>query len=208
MPVWVRLHNLPLHFWHSKVLIAIGNTLGRMLKIDGERHIKGIFTFAIICVEVDLSRGLPERIILNFNNTQWKQPLDYENTAFKCWGCQQTGHLYNTCPSINKSKQQQRKPKGWQNIDAVFKKATTEKKEEQNTSKDKNQDNKDKEINEEKEQELQLEISGNKRSHSPEGSDPDKEQPMSTMENQLAIIDSLPNMDGWRKVEKKKGRKT
>lgn len=69
MPVWVRLHNLPLHLWHSKALIAIGNTLGRMLKIDKERHIKGIFTFARICVEVDLSRGLPEGIILNFNNT-------------------------------------------------------------------------------------------------------------------------------------------
>lgn len=191
MPVWVRMHNLPLHFWHSKALIAIGNTLGRMLKIDGERHLKGIFTFARICVKVDLSRGLPESIILNLYNTQWKQPLDYENIAFRCRGCQQTGHLYNACPNLNKSKQQQRNPKGWQNIDAAFKKATT--------AKEKDQDNKDKEINEGKEQEPQLEISG-KRSHSPEGSDSDKEQPTNTMENQLAIIDSTPNMDGWRKV--------
>ena len=55
-------------------------------------------------------------------------------------------------------------------------------------------------MNEEKEQELQLEINGNKRSHSPEGSDSDKEQPMNTEGNQLAIIDSTPTMDGWRKV--------
>lgn len=134
--------------------------------------------------------------------------MDYENTAFRCRGCQQTGHLYNACPSLNKSKQQQRKLKGWQNIDAAYKKANTVKKEEQNTAKDKNQDNKDKEINEEKEQEIQLEIGGNKRSHNPEGSDSDKEQPMSMMENQLVVLDSPPNMDGWRKVEKKKGRKT
>lgn len=47
MPVWVRLHNLPLHFWHHNVLIAIGNTLGKFLKIDGDRLTRGLFTFAI-----------------------------------------------------------------------------------------------------------------------------------------------------------------
>lgn len=149
-----------------------------------------------------------ESIILNFNNTQWKQSLDYENTAFRCRGCQQTSHLYNACPSIIKSKQQPKKPKGWKNTDVVYKKTASEKKEEQNTTKNKEQENKDKEMKEEKKQEPQLEINGNKRSHSPEGSDSDKEQPMNTEGNQLAIIDSTPTIDGWRKVEKKKGRMT
>lgn len=126
MPVWVRLHNLPLHFWHFRTLTAIGNTLGKMLKIDTDRHLKGIFTFARICVEVDLSQGLPESIFLNFNNTQWKQPLDYENTAFRCRGCQQTGHFLKACPS--KSKPQQRKPRGWQNLDEVLNRRTARKK--------------------------------------------------------------------------------
>lgn len=125
MPVWVRLHNLPLHFWHFKALSAIGNSLGRMLKIDTDRHLKGIFTFARICVEVDLSQGLPESIFLTFNNIQWKQSLDYENTAFRCRGCQQTGHLLKACPS--KSKPQQRKSRGWQNLDEVLKRRTARK---------------------------------------------------------------------------------
>lgn len=60
MPVWVRLHSLPLHFWHHKVLIAIGNTLGKFLKTDENRLTKGVFTFARICVEVNLSQGLPK----------------------------------------------------------------------------------------------------------------------------------------------------
>lgn len=106
MPVWVRLHNLPLHFWHQKALTAIGNTLGKHIKTDAERHLKGIFTFTRICVEVDLSQGLPKSIILNFNNTQWTQPLDYESIAFRCRGCQQTGHLHSACPraSPNRNK--------------------------------------------------------------------------------------------------------
>lgn len=70
MPVWVRLHGLPLHFWHHKALTAIGNTLGKFLKMDDERATRGIFTFARICVEVDLSEGLPDHITLNFNNAQ------------------------------------------------------------------------------------------------------------------------------------------
>lgn len=40
---------------HHKILIAIVNTLGKFLKIDDDRLAKGIFTFARICVKVDLS---------------------------------------------------------------------------------------------------------------------------------------------------------
>lgn len=102
VPVWVRLHNVPLNFWHHKVLTAIGNSLGKFLKINGERVNQGIFTFARICVEVDLSQGLSDHITLNYNNTLRIQPLDYENTAFTCLRCMQTGHLQNTSPLARK----------------------------------------------------------------------------------------------------------
>ena len=71
MPVSVKLFNLPIHFWHYKVLEGIGNTLGSFLKADHERLSKDIYTFARICVEVDLSQGLPEHIILIHNGKQW-----------------------------------------------------------------------------------------------------------------------------------------
>ena len=113
VPVWVRLHNLPLHFWHEKVLSAIGNSLGKFLKTDEERINQGIFTYARICVEVDLSLGLPDHITLNFNNSLWTQPLDYENTTFRCRGCMQTRHLQYACPLARKdpkgNKKQQKK---------------------------------------------------------------------------------------------------
>jgi len=67
--VWVRLHNLPLHFWHHNVLIAIGISLGKFLKIDEDRLTMGIFTFSRICVELDLSWGLPNSIALSFKST-------------------------------------------------------------------------------------------------------------------------------------------
>ena len=69
MLVWVRIHNLPLHFWLPKVFEEMGNAIGKYLKLDMERVSRGIHTFSRICVEVDLSQGLPDSIILIHNNT-------------------------------------------------------------------------------------------------------------------------------------------
>ena len=51
------------------------------------------------------------------------------------------------------------------------------------------------------------EISGSKRIHGSEGSDLDKEYLTNINENQMSIITPTPNTSGWRKVDKKKGRK-
>jgi len=102
MPVWVRLPNLPLPYWHHQVLEDIGNLLGSFIKSDKERQDKGLFTYARICVEIDLSKGLPDRMHLKHESHIWLQRLDYENTAFRCRYCQLTGHLQDTCPLAKK----------------------------------------------------------------------------------------------------------
>ena len=45
MPVWVRLHNLPIHLWNDQVLAGIGNTIGRYIKMDTQRVEERIYTF-------------------------------------------------------------------------------------------------------------------------------------------------------------------
>jgi len=206
MLVSVRLHNLPLHFWHHKVLIAIGNTLGKFLKIDEGRLTKGIFTFARICVEVDLSQGLPQSIILNFNNTQWIQSLDYENTTFRCRGCLQIGHLLSACPQArnipNRNKQQQRRPKGWQHLEPLDEEEdttdTTEYKAEKDEQKtQRNTQEKEEAPNNPLQQQdpwtIGKETSGNKKTHGSEESESDKESPITITENQLSIVTTTPN---------------
>lgn len=92
MPVWVRLPNLPLPFWHHQVLEDIGNLLGKFIKSDSDLNEQGLFTYARICVEIDLSKGLPDRVQLLYEKHKWIQALDYENTAFRCRFCHLTGH--------------------------------------------------------------------------------------------------------------------
>ena len=75
--VWVRLHNLPLTFWHHQVLEGIGNTMGKLIKADLYRSSKGIFTFSRIYVEVELSKGIDYCIHIIHNNLQWTRPLDF-----------------------------------------------------------------------------------------------------------------------------------
>lgn len=105
MLVWVKLYNLPLHFLHIKVLLGIGNALGKFLKVDSERLTKDIYIVARICIEVDLSQGLPDHILLFHDEKQWSQSLDYENTAFRCQICHQIGHLQSACPQNKKRRE-------------------------------------------------------------------------------------------------------
>ena len=64
MLVWIRLHNLPLHFWNERILSGIGKNIGKYLKMDSQRLEERIYTFARICVDVDLSKGLSNHIQL------------------------------------------------------------------------------------------------------------------------------------------------
>ena len=115
--VWVRLLNLPMHFSCYEALKEIGNTLGKLVAIDGDCLLKGMITYARMCVEVDLSAGLPEKITLKWNSKPWVEQLDYENTTFRCKSCLQTGHLQSTCPMARPSKTRRPKSrtKRWDN---------------------------------------------------------------------------------------------
>ena len=119
-PIWVRLPNLPLHFWTPHFLSTIGNSLGRFIKINGDRISKGLVTFARICMEMDLNAGLSNRILIDWTNDEpYIHLLDYKNTSLRCRSCQQPGHLRETChffsiqsPTPIASK----KLKGWKKV--------------------------------------------------------------------------------------------
>ena len=75
VPVWVRLPNLLVHCWNFNSLQKIGNRLGIFIDIANN---KGQYTYARICVEVDLEAGLPEAVKLTVGSWQHYQKLDYE----------------------------------------------------------------------------------------------------------------------------------
>jgi hypothetical protein len=106
-PVWVRLPNLPLHFWGLPSLEAIGSALGKFHFACRETSRHNISTFSRICVEMDFSKGFPAKVILTGKNYSWSQKLDYERVSLRCRSCFETGHLATHCP---KGPKKNRKP--------------------------------------------------------------------------------------------------
>lgn len=202
MAVWVRLHNLPIHFCDKKILAVIGNSIGRFIKIDTQRLEEIIFTFARICVEVDLSKGLLKNIKLKHKDRIWLQSLDYDDTAFRCRICRQTGHLQNACPKYKNNSHIKKKTgnhqKGW-------KFSYTESNEEEDNEEEELVQNESNQTETQKKSPQEpmesqsgknvnsMEISGIKRQHSRDASNSEKENPRPEEENPLQLVPIIPS---------------
>lgn len=97
-PIWIRFIDLPLNFWSTQTLEAMRNSIGKFLKIDIDRAMLRLDTFAHICVEEDMNKGFPDKFFLKWINSKWMVQLDYENTTFCCGTCHQIGHIQDTFP--------------------------------------------------------------------------------------------------------------
>jgi len=47
---------------------------------------------------MDLSRALPDEIILEVLHEEWVQTVDYEHILFRCRKCHKCGHFIRDCP--------------------------------------------------------------------------------------------------------------
>ena len=119
VPVWVRLYSLPLDYWQTESLAAIGNKLGCFVKaLEATR--RGKYTsFARIHVEMDLSRALSDEVILEVFGEERVQTVDYEHIPFICSKCHEHGHLLRDCP-LSKS-ENERKPNIMKDTDSFHK---------------------------------------------------------------------------------------
>lgn len=77
-PIWVRSLNMLLHLLHPNILANVENSIKCFIKVNTERLEKGIVTFAQICVEINLSKGLMDKILIDWSEFIFFQPMDYE----------------------------------------------------------------------------------------------------------------------------------
>ncbi|XP_059076623.1 uncharacterized protein LOC131875916 [Cryptomeria japonica] len=103
VPVWVRLPWLPLEFWREDILLRIAALLGKPVAIAQNTLEKKVFSYARICVEIDLNNPLPDSLEFFIGSASWIQPLDYESLPFRCRFCHEYGHLQRQCPRAPKA---------------------------------------------------------------------------------------------------------
>ena len=98
VPVWVRLPRFPIECCREDVLHMLASMLGKLVGPSTQTLGKKVMTFARICVEIDLSRPLPDAVEMCVGSHSWMQQLDYETLPFRCRLCHEYGHLLRRCP--------------------------------------------------------------------------------------------------------------
>ncbi|XP_057828729.1 uncharacterized protein LOC131039916 [Cryptomeria japonica] len=93
VPIWVRLPCLPVECCREDVLRMIAALLGKPVGSSSQTLGRMLMTFACICVEIDLSKPLPDAVDMCVGSYSWVQQLDYETLPFHCHLCHEYGHL-------------------------------------------------------------------------------------------------------------------
>ena len=97
-PVWIRLYSLPQEFWLEEILMGIGNTIGQYVKASEATKQRKYTSYARICVYMNIAKAIPGTVVLEHQDEDWVQTLDYEHIPFRCRKCHEHGHLFRDCP--------------------------------------------------------------------------------------------------------------
>lgn len=93
-PVWVRLANLPINFYHRSILMGIAKGLGNPIRVDLTTLQCERARFARVCVEVNFKKPLKGTILIN----EERYFVSYEGLSNICSKCGLYGHLVHACP--------------------------------------------------------------------------------------------------------------
>ncbi|XP_028077798.1 mucin-2-like [Camellia sinensis] len=91
--VWARHHSLPIEYYDHFILRKIGNTLGKLHKMDihtvnGDRG-----RFARLCIQIDLAKPLIAKITVRSSLVK----VAYEGLSSVCFHCGLIGHRVGEC---------------------------------------------------------------------------------------------------------------
>jgi len=95
-PVWIRLTNVPVNFYHPSILMSIAGGLGKPFKVDTMTLNHERARFARVCVEMNLAKPLKGTIMVNGD----RYYVAYEGLTNICSTCGLYGHLVHTCPRV------------------------------------------------------------------------------------------------------------
>ncbi|XP_009798240.1 uncharacterized protein [Nicotiana sylvestris] len=94
--VWIRLPNLPTEFYDGIIIQKIGNSIGRLLKLDvcTSATLRG--RYARLCVELPIDKPVAKSI----NIEDHKQLIEYEGDKILCKNRGLLGHTMYQCPMV------------------------------------------------------------------------------------------------------------
>nr|POE58016.1 uncharacterized protein CFP56_76991 [Quercus suber] len=88
--VWVRLHGLPMELYETEVLKQIGDSIGRVLRIDSHTAMEERGEYAL---QIDINKPLINMVLIG----RFEQPVTYEGIHSLCFSCGRVGHRKEVC---------------------------------------------------------------------------------------------------------------
>ncbi|PKU82306.1 hypothetical protein MA16_Dca019577 [Dendrobium catenatum] len=97
VPIWISFPNLRLHFFHPKVLHALGTIFGRPLQTDQATASRTRPSVARVLVEVDISKKHPKEVWVGSKAFGYLQKAEFEKIPDFCTHCKVHGHANVDC---------------------------------------------------------------------------------------------------------------
>ncbi|XP_042005569.1 uncharacterized protein LOC121754260 [Salvia splendens] len=95
--IWCNILALPVHLFEESSLVAIGEMLGKPVQVDRATITRSRVSFARICVEVDLSRPIPEEIDIDIAGKHVTLKVKWDKIPLYCNECKHVGHSAMSC---------------------------------------------------------------------------------------------------------------
>ena len=114
IPMWVKLHDVPLDLWTEEGIKFVASTLGKPMQLD-EATLSGPYMkYARVCIEMDASKDIAQKVKLDLgyeNPSKIRVEIPWKPT--KCKICKVFGHTSFSCaknPIKPKNPKQKWKP--------------------------------------------------------------------------------------------------
>ncbi|XP_059441719.1 uncharacterized protein LOC132174022 [Corylus avellana] len=121
VPVWIKLHNLPIEFWNATCLSYVASGVGKPICADSVTEEQLRLGFARVLVEVDMNYVFPKEIeIVGVDGGRVVVGIEYPWLLVKCKKCKLFGHLSHTCTKVEKQVWLPKNTEPVQNLNAGF----------------------------------------------------------------------------------------
>ncbi|KAL0455268.1 UNVERIFIED_CONTAM: hypothetical protein Slati_0866000 [Sesamum latifolium] len=104
VPVWIKLHHLPVELWTTEGLSTVASGIGKPLYPDAITRACTRLDFARVCIMLDISSKLLKHIVImvpreDGSEVPCKVDVEYEWLPPKCIICMTLGHSSKGCPT-------------------------------------------------------------------------------------------------------------
>jgi hypothetical protein len=103
VPVWIKIHNLPIEFWNSTCLSYVASGASKPLCADSISEEQIRLGFARVLVEVDIDSMFSKEVeVIGVDGGRVVVGIEYPWLPVKCKKCRSFGHLSHSCTKVEK----------------------------------------------------------------------------------------------------------